>query len=190
MRLLGITLICIASACMPAHAQREKDPLCESIATPDLLICASDRLINADKKLNFAYKEQISASGVGQSGFRGVQRSWIRFRDSHCESIRNEAEGGNEADIEMTFCLAALTEDRTREIKSAGSSASDSEFLRAIRSLERAGYDRQELLDRLASTPNDDLWSDYTNKNCAYIGKSSTPDVITCKARLNFERSY
>lgn len=190
MRLLGIMLLCITSACIPTQAQGESDSLCESVATPDLLRCASNRLTGADEKLNSVYREKLSLSGDRESNFREVQRSWIRFRDSYCDSIREESAGGNEADIEKNFCLAALTEDRVREIESAGSTDSDSQFFKAIRSLERAGYDRQELINKLSSTPNDRQWSDYADKNCEFIGKASASDRSACKARLNFERSY
>lgn len=189
MRFLTMMLICFTSVWMPIQAQGGDDSLCESLATTDLLECASDRFASADEKLNSTYQEIIQLPESRASEFREVQRSWIRFRDSHCDKIHDESEGGSEANIERIFCLAALTEDRTRELESAGS-ASDSSFFRAVRSLERAGYDRQELLDRLASTPNDDLWSDYTDKHCRHIGNIVGSDVITCKARVNLERSY
>ncbi|WP_082672760.1 lysozyme inhibitor LprI family protein [Luteimonas abyssi] len=190
MRLLGIILLFITSTCMPTQAQVESDALCESVATPDLLRCASSRLAGADEKLNSVYREKLSRSGDLENNLREVQRSWIRFRDSYCDSIREESAGGNEADIEGNFCLAALTEDRIGELESAGSTDSDSDFFKAIRSLERAGYNRQELISKLASTPNDVHWNEYTGKNCEFIGKVSASEISACKARLNFERTY
>lgn len=190
MRLLGIACLLLVCAQPFAHAQAASDRLCESIATQDLLQCASSRLSKADAALNAAYKEKMSSAREWKNALLDVQRAWIGFRDKYCNEIHDESMGGNEADIEKTFCLASLTEDRTIELDRIGANLDETTLPKVLRALERAGYNRQEVLERLASGPEGSKWRQYASKNCEFLQEAAKPQRVECLARMNLDRSY
>lgn len=190
MRLLGIAVfLFIACTASPVGAKLGDDSLCDSTATQDLLKCASSRLAETDRLLDLTYRDKISSAGDRGEALRDVQRAWIRFRDAYCDEIYERSRGGNEAEIDRTFCMASLTEDWIAELGRIGTRNDDAAFFRVLRSLERAGYDRDELIDRLASTPKGNSWMRYARKNCAFLRKAGDTEV-ECLARLNLDRSY
>ncbi|MEN1944679.1 lysozyme inhibitor LprI family protein [Luteimonas sp. MJ293] len=192
MRLLGIIACFSLFACaqLTIQAQEKSSNLCDSIVTHDLLQCASIRLSKADAQLNAIYRESVSFAGENQEVLRDVQRTWLGFRDEYCNGIYEESRGGNEADIDKAFCLASLTEDRVAELSLIGKGNDETGLLKALRALERAGYDRQEVLDRLASNQEGSRWQQYSNKNCEFLEQTSKMAKTKCLARLNLERSY
>lgn len=191
MRLLGIIYLSLSAFVQPAtNAQERNENPCDSTVTQDLLQCASTRLSEADAQLNAAYKKKISSAGKKKEALRDVQLAWISFRDDYCNGIYEESRGGNEADIDKIFCLASLTEDRVVELDRIGKDNDETELFKVLRSLERAGYDRQEVLDRLASSPDGSKWRQYSDKNCAFLEGASGAVRTECLARLSLDRSY
>lgn len=191
MRLLGI-IIClplVAYTFSEIHAQENDNSLCDSVVTKDLLRCASVRISGADVHLNAVYQKKISTAGKNKAALRDIQRAWLLFRDEHCNAIYEESRGGNEADIDKAFCLASLTEDRVAEPSRIGDESAETEVSKVLRALERAGYNRKDVLDRLASNPEGSRWQHYSDKNCEFLGKISEIPKVRCLARLNLERS-
>ena len=46
-----------------------------------------------------------------------AQQAWIKFRDSSCEFERSAYEGGSMAPMIYGFCLADVTEQRTKDLQ-------------------------------------------------------------------------
>lgn len=191
MRLLAIVCLLLVMFAQPAiSAEEYNGNLCDSTVTQDLLQCASIRLSKTDMHLNAIYGQKILSAGEKKAALRDVQRSWISFRDDYCSKIYEESRGGNEADIDKMFCLASLTEDRAVELSHIGNSNDSALLFKVLRSLERAGYNRQDVLKRLASSPKSSKWGQYSDKNCAFLGKASGDARIECLARLSLALSY
>lgn len=191
MRLLGIVCVLLVACVQPmSNASEGDDNNCDSVVTQDLLQCASIRHSKADSQLNSVYRDKTSSIRSRREALRDVQRTWITFRDDYCNSIREESRGGNEGDIEKTFCLAILTENRIAELNRIGHDNDDVAFFRVLRSLERVGYDRSELLQKLSSGPEDSTWQRYARKNCEFLGKTSGDAMTGCLARMNLDRGY
>lgn len=191
MRSLAVACLSLVTCLQaPSDAQEWGDNLCYSTVTQDLLRCASARLSRADIQLNAIYKEKIASAREKKEALHDVQLSWISFRDDYCNEVYEESKGGNEADIDKMFCLASLTEDRVAELARIGQSNGTATLSKALHSLERAGYNRQEVLNRLASSPESNKWRQYADRNCAFLEKASGDARIECLARMSLDRSY
>ncbi|MCE7031999.1 DUF1311 domain-containing protein [Lysobacter sp. GX 14042] len=152
------------------------------------MTCASVRLAGADARLNTLYRERLSVAGDRRSALLDVQRSWLAFRDEHCDRLHEES-GGNEAEIERTDCLASLTEDRAIELDRLGNEQGDNLLFRVLRALERSGYNGEAVLDALASAPGD-KWTQYAEKHCEFLEGMRNTTKTECLARLALDRSY
>ena len=85
---------------------------------------AQDRLAEADKQLNDAYRSLLRAMPKDESdhyprkALIAAQRAWISYRDAFCD-LEGELGGG----VRMwkstfsTICLADLTEARTSQLR-------------------------------------------------------------------------
>ncbi|MFC3551851.1 lysozyme inhibitor LprI family protein [Lysobacter cavernae] len=191
MRLLGI-ITALFALCYPHQvSSQSQSQACNSIVTKDLLACASDKLKKADAHLNSNYRKALALLPAKKPTLKEAQISWLSFRDEYCQDIYTETLPGNEADIERTLCLALLTSDRAAEIERLYTSSQDREFYRAVSALERAGYDRAELMGKLKnSASQDQKWSRYVSQNCELQGQVKKENEDNCKARTNFNRSY
>ncbi len=94
----------------------------------DLNFCALEDFNTADQTLNgtwhtvFAMIKTRDAQEDIESrkGWPGIvlkaQRDWIKFRDSHCESVQFAYRGGSIEPLIYHSCRAALTRQRTKQI--------------------------------------------------------------------------
>lgn len=193
MRLLEIAILFIVLiAPSTSFAEQNKNPRCDSTKTIDLIYCTSQNLNSADQALNDNYSKALaSVTPHNKIELRNAQRSWLKFRDSYCESISDDIHPGSEANIEKTSCLAHLTSDRAKEIARTYSHPNDDEYFRLLSSLERAGYDRAELLSKLEdSDSGNPEWTKYLSLNCKLLQSINKEPLEKCIARNNIYRSY
>jgi len=101
------------------NLQLAQRPNCNNPQTQsEMNICASIAYQNADRKLNQVYRQLLpKLSASRQQKLISAQQAWIKFRDSSCEFERSAYEGGSMAPMIYGFCLADVTEQRTKDLQ-------------------------------------------------------------------------
>ena len=91
--------------------------------------CASEEFSAADAELNATWKivfPEIKSRAAGgddnpqkdwPARVLEAQRSWITFRDAHCESVSFAYRGGSIEPLIFQTCRTDLTRQRTKQIK-------------------------------------------------------------------------
>ncbi|MER8750272.1 lysozyme inhibitor LprI family protein [Mesorhizobium sp. M1050] len=83
-------------------------------------ICAGEDYQEADARLNKAYQDLISADDADSKRLLQVaQRAWIAFRDAECAHSTAASAGGSIHPMEVSQCLARLTNDRIEQLAAA-----------------------------------------------------------------------
>ena len=115
---------------IPALAQDEPKVDCTNAQTQvELNYCSHADWEEADVELNFTYKEvraklaerdkEWTLGGpTAVERLLDAQRAWITYRDAHCEVDSYSARGGSMQSMLYSGCLATLTRNRTKELKS------------------------------------------------------------------------
>jgi uncharacterized protein YecT (DUF1311 family) len=117
---VGMATPSIASpASGTTNLQLAQNPNCNNPQTQSQMnICASIAYQNADRKLNQVYRQLLpKLSAARKQKLITAQQAWIKFRDSSCEFERSAYEGGSMAPMIYGFCLAAVTEQRTKDLR-------------------------------------------------------------------------
>ena len=101
------------------NLQLAQNPNCNNPQTQsEMNICASIAYQNADRKLNQVYRQLLpKLSAARKQKLISAQQAWIKFRDSSCEFERSAYEGGSMAPMIYGFCLADVTEQRTKDLQ-------------------------------------------------------------------------
>jgi uncharacterized protein YecT (DUF1311 family) len=101
------------------NLQLAQRPNCNNPQTQsEMNICASIAYQNADRKLNQVYRQLLpKLSASRKQKLISAQQAWIKFRDSSCEFERSAYEGGSMAPMIYGFCLADVTEQRTKDLQ-------------------------------------------------------------------------
>jgi len=101
------------------NLQLAQRPNCNNPQTQsEMNICASIAYQNADRKLNQVYRQLLpKLSASRKQKLISAQQAWIKFRDSSCEFERSAYEGGSIAPMIYGFCLADVTEQRTKDLQ-------------------------------------------------------------------------
>ncbi len=101
------------------NLQLAQNPNCNNPQTQsEMNICASIAYQNADRKLNQVYRQLLpKLSAARKQKLITAQQAWIKFRDSSCEFERSAYEGGSMAPMIYGFCLADVTEQRTKDLR-------------------------------------------------------------------------
>ena len=101
------------------NLQLAQRPNCNNPQTQsEMNICASIAYQNADRKLNQVYRQLLpKLSAARKQKLITAQQAWIKFRDSSCEFERSAYEGGSIAPMIYGFCLANVTEQRTKDLR-------------------------------------------------------------------------
>ena len=99
--------------------QLAQRPNCNNPQTQSQMnICAGIAYQNADRKLNQVYGQLLpKLSAARKQKLISAQQAWIKFRDSSCEFERSAFEGGSIAPMIYSNCLAAVTEQRTKDLQ-------------------------------------------------------------------------
>ncbi|MBD2622148.1 lysozyme inhibitor LprI family protein [Microcystis flos-aquae FACHB-1344] len=117
---VGMATPSIASpASGTTNLQLAQNPNCNNPQTQSQMnICASIAYQNADRKLNQVYRQLLpKLSAARKQKLITAQQAWIKFRDSSCEFERSAYEGGSMAPMIYGFCLADVTEQRTKDLQ-------------------------------------------------------------------------
>ena len=117
---VGMATPSIASPTFAAtNLQLAQRPNCNNPQTQsEMNICASIAYQNADRKLNQVYRQLLPRlSAARKQKLITAQQAWIKFRDSSCEFERSAYEGGSLAPMIYGFCLANVTEQRTKDLQ-------------------------------------------------------------------------
>jgi uncharacterized protein YecT (DUF1311 family) len=101
------------------NLQLAQRPNCNNPQTQsEMNICASIAYQNADRKLNQVYRQLLpKLSASRKQKLISAQQAWIKFRDSSCEFETSAYEGGSIAPMIYSNCLAAVTEQRTKDLQ-------------------------------------------------------------------------
>ena len=79
---------------------------------------AEKRYKKADAELNSVYKQLIAISDKkDKSLLIKTQENWIKFRDSNCEFVASEVEGGTMHTSVQIGCLEETTKARVKDLK-------------------------------------------------------------------------
>ena len=125
MKMLRLIVLAVplASFCVPASAKDAplyKTRDCSAlIAQMDMNACAGDNDDAADARLNEVYKQLMASRSdpVAKQSIRDAERSWIKYRDKHCEEATAEEEGGSIRPMMMSNCLQDETDKRIRSLQ-------------------------------------------------------------------------
>lgn len=80
-------------------------------------ICAGEDYQAADARLNATYQGLISSDDADDKKLlQAAQRAWITFRDAECAHSAAASAGGSIHSMEVSQCLARLTNDRTKQL--------------------------------------------------------------------------
>ena len=129
MRALLAGLVFLVAGVSPLHAQEIdcSDP--GNLPQQGMNYCALKEFEAEDRKLNTAWKRVYSEvkardADLGED-FRGMpeallnaQRSWIAFRDDHCETEGFVYRGGSIEPLIYHSCRAEMTRQRTKQLNS------------------------------------------------------------------------
>ena len=106
-------------------AQRKRTPQlpCEKTAQTQLELnnCAHLAYVKADAEMNRVYKQLMASSSESgekyQQKLKEAQVAWLKYRDATCESEAVINEGGSIYPMIYDYCLASVTEERTKRLK-------------------------------------------------------------------------
>ena len=83
--------------------------------------CAHLAFKKSDAELNRVYQQlmkKVAADGEKyQRKLQEAQRAWLKYRDANCESEVALNEGGTIYPMVYNYCLASMTEERTKRMK-------------------------------------------------------------------------
>ncbi|MEW6630596.1 MAG: lysozyme inhibitor LprI family protein [Pseudomonadota bacterium] len=125
MRSLFLSVCLGALATASAAWAQECDPNDDSQSM--MTICAGVDYQTADAKLNQAYQELVRRNDQKTNQLlQTAQRAWITFRDAECTYSTAASTGGSIHPMEVSLCLTALTNERTKQLTS-GSNCQESD---------------------------------------------------------------
>lgn len=193
MRLLGIVFAGLLASCAHAGQTEPVATGCDSIVQTDLVACIEQRAETSQARLAGTYAElkQRLPDQQARQLERG-QGQWGRFQLTYCQSVYDEIHPGREASIEKLACMQQLSDDRADELNRMQANEQFPVFAQALRALGRAGYPRDDVIERLAAsyTSDDFGWDEYLRSHCELTQLRFGEPTQACRARVNFLRSY
>jgi uncharacterized protein YecT (DUF1311 family) len=78
--------------------------------------CFAARARRADAALNASWARLMAKAGPGKAPYLKAQRLWIQFRDAECAAEPVSSPDGSMHGMEVSACMADLTEARTKTI--------------------------------------------------------------------------
>ncbi|HEX8257301.1 MAG TPA: lysozyme inhibitor LprI family protein [Allosphingosinicella sp.] len=106
------------------------DDCANPMAQQEMNRCAARGFEQADAELNAQWRLTLAAVRAGdgdpiegdtrpsgEARLREAQRAWVSFRDAHCAVHGYQARGGSLEPLLLDGCRAALTRERTRQLK-------------------------------------------------------------------------
>ncbi|MGD1888439.1 MAG: lysozyme inhibitor LprI family protein [Cohaesibacteraceae bacterium] len=118
--MIRVFLLLAGLALLPMPAQAQQDIDCKNPQTQMAMnICADRDYQTADEDLNTVWAE-LREARQGRPSWQPIldaQRLWIPFCDAHCESEAAPYEGGSIQPLIRSSCLAAVTQQRTAQLR-------------------------------------------------------------------------
>lgn len=113
--------LALAAGISPLAAQQEKAQDCDDARTQmDMNLCAARQHEAADAEMNRAYSQlRAAVDAEERAALLAAQRAWLRFRDAHCAYEAAGVRGGSMEPMVHSGCMATVTRERTRQLKSA-----------------------------------------------------------------------
>ena len=108
------------------------DSSCRSpLSQNEMNRCAAVDFERADSAMNLAWRSALASARdqdkeaafrpdgrpSAESKLREAQRAWLIFRDAHCTVESYEARGGTMEPMLYEACRAAVTRERTRQLR-------------------------------------------------------------------------
>lgn len=116
-----IAVIAALAAAAPAVAQTQAD-MNRDAATA---YTKADAVMTREWKASYAYMKQRDAANTSRGGGFGYaaallnsQRAWLKFQDAQCVIASSEFAGGSMQPMAKSNCLAGLTSERAKQLKS------------------------------------------------------------------------
>ncbi len=108
-------LILLAPVVVPQGGQHQ----CEQAGSQyEATACAGREYKQADAELNKVYQQVLRQEDKdGQARLKAAQLNWLKFRDTECAYEAGDYIGGTMRPMVAAFCLAAVTNDRTKQLK-------------------------------------------------------------------------
>ena len=115
----GLAVIALLLALGNAQSQgskTESEDCSGANSTMEIVQCLSRLAAAWDRRLNAAYREQMSTLEPPRAELlRTAQRLWIQYRDANCEWYA--AGEGTISRVEAAECMRSMTERRARELE-------------------------------------------------------------------------
>ncbi len=125
MKKLLVSLIFITclldSLVLPQKKGAGKSPCIGNETQAGANACARYKYEQADAAMNRVYRQLMAElagfDGKDQEKLKQAQMLWVQYRDANCESEASIYEGGSIRPAIYSHCLASMTQERTRRMK-------------------------------------------------------------------------
>ena len=105
-----------AADAKPAQSILDEVDHCPGESNMEILQCAGGISAREDARLNRAYKAALARlTPPRRQALRTAERQWIKDRDAKCRAELDD--GGAQAGITATACVADMTHDRALELE-------------------------------------------------------------------------
>ena len=113
--LIALTLMSVTIA-----GQKQKPKPCEDAQTQaDMNICFGNEYKKADAALNKVYQQLVAMLDEDdKTQLKNAENAWLKYRDTNCEFVADQYKGGSMRPMIAAICLADVTENRTKELRS------------------------------------------------------------------------
>src|SRR5947209_5146986 len=122
--LVTFAALVIAAAPVPPNCA-------EALSQLEMNACAGHDLEFADAAMNRAWKlllplmkkrdsddvPAVDGRPTYTAALLDAQRTWLRYRDAHCQSYAYFARGGSMEPMQLYGCEAQLTNERTKQLR-------------------------------------------------------------------------
>lgn len=105
-------LVIMGLALVPGLAAGTAQAACPGDTQLEMNECASLAHEQADRRLNQLYRQLDKTPALV-----AAEKAWIAYRDAECAYQAQRYEGGSMQPQVYSSCLAALTEDRIRQLR-------------------------------------------------------------------------
>jgi uncharacterized protein YecT (DUF1311 family) len=110
----------LAAGISPLAAQQKEQDCDDARTQAEMNLCAARQHRAADAEMNRAYSRlRAAVDAEERAALLAAQRAWLRFRDAHCAYEAAGVRGGSMEPMVHSGCLAAVTRERTRQLKDA-----------------------------------------------------------------------
>ena len=112
---LGVFHLFSFSLSQQAHANTAANFCIGVENSNDLVKCLSNYYDQAKDDLSQSFKTKLQKTeGQSANDLRDAQKAWIAYRDAECDWESNNAETESLRRVKELYCLARLTEERSR----------------------------------------------------------------------------